>query len=71
LLDGDKKVASLFEPVLEMLVADDLHRLRQQPSPLCRSVPDNCGRRKLHRRQLTANGLSGQIIDSGDVWIVV
>jgi hypothetical protein len=67
LLYGDEKVALLFEAILEVLVTDDLHGLRQHATPVCRSVPDDCGWRKLDSWQWIRRRSS----DRGDAWIVM
>jgi len=71
LLDRDEKMALLFETILEMLVADDLHGLRLHPTPMCGSVPDDCGRRKLDSRQLRTTRLRWCSTDRGNAWIVM
>src|SRR5216684_5261582 len=71
LLDCDEKVALLFETILEMLMADDLHGLHLHATPVCRLVSDDFGWRKIDRRHLTSEQLRRRSADRGNAWILI
>src|SRR5260370_30624887 len=70
LLDCDEKVALLFETILEMLVADDLHGLHLHATPVCRLMSDGFGWRKVDRRHLTSEQLRRRSAGRGNAWIL-
>jgi hypothetical protein len=54
-VDRDEKVLFLPEAIRERLMADDLHGGRLDAAPMCRSITDDFGRRRVGRRQLTGD----------------
>ena len=69
LLDRDEKVALLFETILEMLVADDLHGLNLQSTPVRRLVSDDFRWRKVDRGHLGSERLRQGSAGRRDVWV--